>query len=87
MTEKTAKSVAIYARVSTSTGSQDNEVQLRQLREYVKNRSFSIYREYTDEMSGARDDRPSFKKMMDDVSYQRNIHQNVVRISKRDPAG
>jgi DNA invertase Pin-like site-specific DNA recombinase len=61
------KKIAIYARVSTSTGKQDNEVQLHQLRQYVQQRELCVYKEYVDEMSGARDDRPSFQEMMNDA--------------------
>ena len=61
------KKIGLYARVSTNNGRQDVEVQLQPLREYCKQRSFSIYREYIDHLSGANDDRPSLKQMMDDA--------------------
>ena len=59
------KRVALYARVSTSTGKQDTETQLHQLRQYCQARDFTIYKEYMDEMSGTRNDRPRFNQMMD----------------------
>ena len=37
-----AKRVALYARVSTSNGQQDPEMQLRELREYAKHRELTI---------------------------------------------
>jgi DNA invertase Pin-like site-specific DNA recombinase len=40
--------VAIYARVSTSDKEQNPETQLLPLREFVKNQSWDIYREYID---------------------------------------
>jgi len=65
------KKVALYARVSTATGKQDTEVQLHQLRQYCSLRGLDIYREYVDEMSGVREDRPSFKAMMADSRKRR----------------
>ena len=49
---------AIYARVSTSNGSQTCENQLLELRRYCEARGWIVYAEYTDEMSGAKDRRP-----------------------------
>ena len=42
------KRVALYARVSTSNGQQDPEMQLRELREYAKHRELIIVDEYVD---------------------------------------
>ena len=50
--------VGIYARVSTSNGSQTCENQLFELRRYCEARGWTVYAEYTDEMSGAKDRRP-----------------------------
>ena len=61
------KRVGLYARVSTNNGRQDVEVQLQPLREYCKQRNFFIYKEYVDHLSGANEDRPSLKQMMDDA--------------------
>ena len=52
MKNKTKKRVAIYARVSTLEKGQDPETQLRQLREYVKRRNFSMEGEFIDHASG-----------------------------------
>ena len=62
-----SKKIGLYARVSTNNGRQDVEVQLQPLREYCKQRGFTIFKEYVDHMSGAKDDRPSMKEMMDDA--------------------
>lgn len=62
-----SKKIGLYARVSTNNGRQDVEVQLQPLREYCKQRGFTIYREYVDHLSGYNDDRPSLKQMMDDA--------------------
>lgn len=61
------KKVALYARVSTATGKQDTASQLTQLREYCQQRKLTICREYLDEMSGCRDDRPNFQLLMADA--------------------
>lgn len=61
---KTNKTAALYARVSTSDGRQDPEMQLQELREYCQRRGFDIVAEYVDHMSGSRDDRPEYIKLM-----------------------
>ena len=53
-----AVKAAIYARVSTSNGSQTCENQLLELRRYCEARGWVVHAEYTDEMSGAKDRRP-----------------------------
>ena len=56
--------VAIYARVSTSIG-QSVEMQLRDLREFVKHRSFELVGEYCDEgVSGSRESRPALDDLL-----------------------
>ncbi|MFC1462153.1 recombinase family protein [Verrucomicrobiota bacterium] len=59
------KRVAVYARVSSGDGRQSVEGQLVTLRQYCSQRGFRIHKEYCDEMSGARDDRPQFQALMD----------------------
>ena len=55
---KTERRVAIYGRVSTNTG-QNPEMQIRELRDYCKNRSWKIVGEFVDSgISGATDSRP-----------------------------
>ncbi len=51
--------VAIYARVSTTNGHQDPEMQLRELREYAEHRGLTIAGEYVDRMTGSKDSRPA----------------------------
>lgn len=63
--------IALYARVSTTTGQQDPEMQLRELREYAKNRDFIILEEYVDRMSGSKDSRPSLNRLMADASQRK----------------
>lgn len=59
--------VALYARVSTSNGHQDPQMQLRELREYVERRGWVIIEEYIDTVSGAKDSRPAFNRLMADA--------------------
>lgn len=65
MKKKAQKRVAIYARVSTLEKGQDPETQLRQLREYVERRSFSIVGEFIDYASGKTENREQYKIMLD----------------------
>lgn len=53
---------AIYARVSTDD--QSTELQLRDLRQYAKQRGFTIYAEFEDRVSGAIDKRPALDSLM-----------------------
>jgi DNA invertase Pin-like site-specific DNA recombinase len=60
--------VAIYARVSTSNGSQDPQMQLRELREYAQRRELQVVEEYVDHgISGSKDSRPALNKLMADA--------------------
>src|SRR5258708_1946539 len=63
--------VALYARVSTSNGTQDPEMQLRELREYAANRDLAIVGEYIDRMTGSKDSRPSLNRLMADASQRK----------------
>jgi putative DNA-invertase from lambdoid prophage Rac len=64
--------VAIYARVSTSDKEQNPETQLLPLREFVKNQSWDIYREYIDH-APATDllHRTEWRQLLDDASKRR----------------
>jgi len=61
--------VAIYARVSTSD--QNPEAQLTQLRDYAATRSFTIHREYVDQITGAVEKRKkrdtAYQQLLDDA--------------------
>ena len=65
------KRVALYARVSTSNGHQDPEMQLRELREYAKHRELIIVDEYIDRMTGSKDSRPAINRLMADACQRR----------------
>ena len=63
--------VAIYARVSTNSG-QSPEMQIRELREYCKNRGWKIIEEFIDSgISGAVDSRPQLNRLMADAQRRR----------------
>ena len=70
-----AVKAAIYARVSTSNGSQTCENQLLELRRYCEARGWIVHAEYTDEMSGAKDRRPGLDRLLLDA---RRARFNVV---------
>jgi len=63
--------VALYARVSTSNGQQDPEMQLRELREYAKHRELTIVGEYVDKMTGSKDSRPALNRLMANASQRK----------------
>ncbi len=62
--------VAIYARVSTTEQSTDS--QLLDLRRYVRERGWNIFKEYVDEgISGTKDSRPGLNELMNDAKKRR----------------
>ena len=73
--------VAIYARVSTDE--QNVDVQLNDLREYVRNRGWELVHEYVDQgISGAKDSRPAFNELWDAILKGR-VHVLVVHALDR----
>jgi putative DNA-invertase from lambdoid prophage Rac len=70
-THQATTRVALYARVSTSNGQQDPEMQLRELREYAKHRGLTIIGEYIDKMTGSKDSRPALNRLMADASQRK----------------
>ncbi len=66
----TKKRIAVYARVSTSDQSTDS--QLLDLRRYVRERGWDIFKEYVDEgISGTKDSRPALNELMNDAKKRR----------------
>jgi len=62
--------VALYARVSTTDQSTDS--QLLDLRRYVSERSWNIFKEYVDKgISGTKDSRPALNELMNDAKKRR----------------
>ena len=62
--------VALYARVSTTDQSTDS--QLLDLRRYVSERGWNIFKEYVDEgISGTKDSRPALNELMNDGRKRR----------------
>jgi DNA invertase Pin-like site-specific DNA recombinase len=75
---------ALYCRVST-VDRQDNQNQLRALRQYAKEQGWQIVGEYLDERSGRRADRPQFLKAMDAAqrgSYDVLLFWSLDRLSR-----
>ncbi|MCA8830481.1 recombinase family protein [Hymenobacter pini] len=62
---------AIYARVSTRDKGQDNENQLRELRAFAERKGYTIYKEYTDQESGGKAERPQFQRLFLDAHQRR----------------
>lgn len=56
--------VALYARVSTSDGRQSLENQLRELRRYARGQSWRIVSEFTDQISGSKENRPGLDQLL-----------------------
>jgi len=64
------KRIAVYARVSTTDQSTDN--QLLDLKRYVSDRGWQTYKEYCDNgISGTKDSRPALNQLMDDAKKRR----------------
>ncbi|MEE8113732.1 MAG: recombinase family protein [Nitrososphaerales archaeon] len=62
--------VALYARVSTTDQSTDS--QLLDLKRYVSERGWNIFKEYVDEgISGTKDSRPALNELMNDAKKRR----------------
>ncbi len=62
--------VAIYARVSTSD--QSTESQLLDLRRYVRERGWTLFKEYADNgISGTTDSRPALNELMNAAKKRR----------------
>lgn len=60
------KKVAVYARVSTDK--QKVDMQIHELREFVKRRSWTVMAEYIDEgFTGSDTKRPAFNDMMSEA--------------------
>jgi len=74
--------VAIYARVSTSD--QTNENQLIELRRYCENNDYEIVGEYSDTISGTKSSRPELDKML---QAMRNKSFEAVIVWKYDRLG
>src|SRR5438128_3660393 len=66
------KRVAIYARVSTTDQTCDN--QLRDLRDYCRARGWTDVREFTDTISGTRERRPGLDKMLSEIKAGKVSH-------------
>src|SRR5216684_3891046 len=57
---------AVYARVST--GKQDLDVQLEEIRQYATRKGWTLVATYSDVASGAREDRTDFRRLLADTA-------------------
>ena len=73
---------AIYARVNTTD--QHNEIQVRELTEYIERRGWKLTAVYQDKMSGAKARRPGLDAMMADARLRKF---DVVSVLKLDRFG
>lgn len=68
----TVKTLALYARVSTTDKGQDPEMQLRELRDYARLHNLTVFREYVDSgISGSKDSRPQLNALMVDAQARK----------------
>lgn len=64
--------VAIYVRVSTANNGQDPMLQVRELREFIERRAWTISGEYVDvAISGTKEKRPELDRLMVDAHRRR----------------
>jgi len=56
------KKVIIYARVSTSD--QDPGLQIRQLKQFAKDRNFKVIKTYEEKVSGSKNHRPLYQEII-----------------------
>ena len=59
---------AAYARVST--GKQDLEVQLEEIRQFAARKGWTLVATYSDVASGAREDRIDFRRLLADAARE-----------------
>lgn len=63
---------ALYVRVSTKAGSQNPDIQLRELREYCGRRGWTVAGEYVDEgMRGSKEHRPGLDRLLSECRKRR----------------
>ena len=74
--------VAIYCRVSTQD--QDSSKQMKICKEYCINRGWEVFKVYSDIISGAKESRPEFNKLLDDL---RHYKFRMVMVTKLDRMG
>jgi len=64
-----SKKVALYTRVSTQE--QKTDLQLMDLKEYVRRRDYEIFNTYEDIVSGAAKERKALDQLMDDANKRK----------------
>jgi len=85
MTAETKPRVAIYSRVSSEEQANEGvsiEAQVAALKAYAKSMGWGIFDEYVDgSFSGGTDDRPAFRRMLDDA---RRKSFDIIAVCKLD---
>jgi putative resolvase len=75
-----AKSVALYARVSSADQKEDLERQMQRLKDYAASRGYQVTKVVSELASGLNDNRPKFLKLLTDASI------GVIVVEHRDRA-
>ncbi len=74
--------VCIYVRVSTTK--QELETQVKQCETYCKMKGFEVFKIYKDVISGTKESRPEFNKLLEDM---RHYKFRAIVITKLDRIG
>lgn len=74
--------VALYARVSTEE--QDANKQVEDLKEYCDRQGYEVFSTYVDVISGSRDSRPAFNRLLSDM---RSYRFRAIIVTKLDRLG
>lgn len=74
--------IVIYARVSTEEQNTDKQIKL--CKEYCKRNSLEIYKIYKDVISGAKENRPAFNELLEDL---RHYKFRAIVVTKLDRIG
>jgi len=76
------KKIAVYTRVSTTEQTTKNQEIV--CKEYCKHNNFKVYNVYSDIISGSKDSRPAFNKLLEDM---RHYKFNIIIVTKLDRIG
>lgn len=74
--------IAIYCRVSTEEQNADKQEWI--CKDYCKSKGLEVYKVYKDVISGTKDQRPSFNKLLEDMRLRKF---NCVMVTKLDRLG
>ena len=77
-----SKSVALYARVSSSGQKEDLERQIQRLKDYAAAKGYQVSKEVTEIASGLNDKRPKLEKLLADTSIGTIVVENRDRLTR-----